>query len=495
MFEFDFMSLFTLTNLLYITLGTFVGLLMGAIPGLGAVMAMVFLLPLTYDLSPVTAILLLLAAFQAAEYGGSISSIVLGIPGTPTAAATVIDGNALARDSSPGKALAYSLIASSIGGLAGGLILLLLAAPFAKFALTLAAPEFFLMGLLGMLSVPAVSNQKLIKGLIAAVLGLMFATIGTDMFTGSQRFTLGTPELMEGISVVTIMIGIFAIPEVFNIINNDLYKRYITNSKGLKTNISWRELKGVSKSIGIGSIIGSVMGVLPGFGTTVATWFSYSAAKKTSKTPEKFGHGSPEGIAAPESANNATVGSGLVPLLALGIPGTVGIAIVMGAFIIHGIQPGPKIFSGDSDLVYGIIYGLLITTVIMFILGKFLTAFFSRVLVVPNYVLMPIILVLSVVAVFAESGSSFNLWIALAIGIVGFFLKVFDYSLPAFIIAYVLGGIIEENFRRSLLLSDGSLLIFITRPISLILVLIVVAILLYPLYNYLRRRIIKAKYQ
>ena len=492
-FEFDFMSLFTLTNLAYIFLGRFVGLLMGAIPGLGAIMAIVFLLPLTYNLEPVTAILLLLAAFQAAEYGGSISAIVLGIPGTPTAAATVLDGNALARSSSPGKALAYSLTASTIGGLAGGLVLLFLSVPFANFAIKLSASEFFLLGLLGMLAVPAVSSGKLVKSLIAAVLGLMTATIGMDMFTGSTRFTMGVPDLMEGIGIITLMVGLFAFPEIFQIIKDDLYVKYVSNSKGLKTSISFKEFKSVSKSIGIGSTYGSILGILPGFGAVAASWFSYATVKKISKDPDSFGKGNPEGIAAPEAANNATVGGAMVPLLALGIPGSVGIAVIMGAFIIHGIQPGPLIFKNDSNLVYGIMFGFLLTTIAMFILGKALTPVFSRVLTVPNTVLVPIIALLSIVAIYAESGSSFNLWIALLIGLAGFFLKLLDYSLASFVIAFVLGPIIEENFIRALILSEGSYSIFFTRPMSLVILLIILAVLIVPVVQKMRRKRIRNK--
>lgn len=479
--DFDFMSLFTMTNLIYILLGTFVGLLMGAIPGLGAIMAIVFLLPLTYSLEPVTAILLLLATFQAAEYGGSISAIILGIPGTPTAAATVMDGNALARKNSPGKALAYSLTASTIGGISGGLVLLLLSVPFANFAIKLSASEFFLMGLLGMLAVPAVNSGKLIKSLISAILGLMTATIGMDMFTGSPRFTMGSLDLLEGIGVVTLMVGLFAFPEIFQIIKDDLHKRYVSDAKGLKTSITFKEFKSVSKSIGIGSTYGSILGVLPGFGAVAASWFSYATVKKLSKEPETFGKGNPEGIAAPESANNATVGGAMVPLLALGIPGSVGIAVIMGAFIIHGIQPGPRIFEQDSNLVYGIMFGFLLTTVALYLMGRVLTPFFLRVLVVPNYILVPIILMLSGIAIYAESGSSFNLWLALLIGIIGFILKLFDYSLASFVIAFVLGPIIEENFRRALILSEGSYSIFFTRPMSLLIVLMIVAIIVVPL--------------
>ncbi len=472
-FDFNFLSLFSIEILFAICLGTVAGLIIGALPGLGASIAIVLLLPVTYSLSPLAAILLLLAAYQSAEYGGSISSIILGIPGTGAAVATVLDGHPMAKKTSPGKALAYSLTASTVGGLFGGIILLFLSVPLAKFSLRLSDPEFFLIGVLGLLAVTALSSKDFIKSMISVVLGLMAGMVGIDLFTGSSRFIFGRPELMEGINIIVILVGLFALSEVFSMISKDIGTKNNSEFQNLKARITFKEFKGVSKSTGVGSVIGAIVGIIPGMASGASSWFAYSAAKKVSNNPETFGQGNPDGIAGPEAANNATVGGALIPLLALGIPGTAAIAIVMGAFIIHGIQPGPRIFTSEANLVYGIFYGFLLTTIFMYIIGKLITPMFSRVLKIPIYMLVPIILVLSLTGVFASKGLFFELGLTLLIGTIAFFMKKLEYSLPSFIMAFVLSPIIEESLRRTLILSDGSYGVFFTRIYSIILLLII----------------------
>lgn len=478
--EFDFMSLFTISNLIAIIFGTTVGLIFGALPGLGAIIAMVVLLPLTFSMDPVAAVLLLLSTYQAAEYGGSISSIALGIPGTAAAAATVIDGHAMAKKGAPGKALAYSLTASTIGGFVGGLALLFLAQPFAKFGLQLSESEYFLIGLLGLIAVMMISSKDKTKGLISMMLGLMVGTIGLDVFTGEQRFTMGQVELLEGIGILPILVGVFAFPEIFKLINNELRKIHDVGKKDLKIKLSLKEVRGIARPTGIGSIAGVICGMLPGLGPVSASWFSYISAKKTSKQPEKFGTGTPEGIAAPESANNATVASELIPLLALGIPASVAPAIIMGAFIIHGIQPGPRIFQNESTLVYGILFGILLSTVAMYLMGKYVTALFARALVIPNPILIPFIYLITIVGVFAANGLFFDLWVSLFIGIVCYFLTELRFSMPALIIAFVLSPIIEESFRRALIISGGDYSIFFTRIYSIILIIFILLVIIVP---------------
>jgi putative tricarboxylic transport membrane protein len=476
LFGFNIVSLFTWSNILAIAFGTFVGMLIGALPGLGATLAIVLLLPLTYTMEPLASILMLLAAYQAAEYGGSISSIILGIPGTPAAAATVLDGNPLAKQSSPGKALAYSLYASTIGGLFGGLVLLFLSVPLVKLALAMSDPEFFLIGILGLIAVVALSSRDVTKSLISVVLGLMAGTVGMDIISAAPRFTFGRPELMDGINIIALLVGMFAFSEILVMVSEELRKKYVTDRTGLKTKLTMKEFKRVVKPIGIGSVIGSIVGIFPGMGAGPASWFAYSEAKRVSKKPEEFGKGSPEGIAAPEAANNAVVGGALVPLLSLGIPGSASTAIIMGAFIIHGLQPGPRLFSTEVELVYGIFYGFLLTTFAMFILGKYITTLFARVLTVPNPILVPTVLVFSIIGIYAAHYLFFDLWFALLIGLISFIARKLDFSLPSFILAFVLSPIIEESFRRSLILSEGSYSIFFTRFYSILILLIILAI-------------------
>jgi putative tricarboxylic transport membrane protein len=491
MFNFDVASLFSFSTLSAIILGTLVGILIGALPGLGAVLALVLMLPLTYSMEPMAAILLLLATYQGAEYGGSISAVILGIPGTPAALVTVFDGNAMAKKGEPGKAIAYSLTASVFGGLAGGLALIFLSGPLVKFALSIGEPEFFLIGLLGLFAVGMLSSADIVKSMIAAVLGLMVGTIGMDAFTGVTRFTFGRIELMEGIDLVALLVGMFAISELFIMVSKDLKVKYKTDQKGLTSFVTRLEMKNVKKiikPITVGSLVGIVVGILPGMGAGPASWFSYTIAKKTSKSPETFGKGNPEGIAAPEAANNATVGGALLPLLTLGIPGSPSIAIIMGAFIIHGIQPGPKLFAAESDLVYGILYGFLLTTVALYILGKFITAGFVKMLTIPNPVLIPVILGISFIGAFSARSSYFDVWLALIVGIISLALIKLDFSLASFVLALILCPIIEESFRRSLILSQGSYSIFFTRPISLALIAIMLIILGFGIKGALKRK-------
>ncbi|MGR3640300.1 tripartite tricarboxylate transporter permease [Alterinioella nitratireducens] len=474
MLSFDFSALFSFWSLAAIVFGSLMGLIIGTLPGLGATIAVVLLLPLTYSMSPLASVLMLIAAYQGSEYGGSISSIILGIPGTPAAVATAIDGNAMARKDLAGKALGYSLAASTLGGIVGGLVLIFLAVPLARLAVRFSDPEFFLIGVAGLIAVGALSSGSAIKSIISVLLGLMVGTIGLDTFTGVPRFTFGTLELLEGVGMIALLTGMFAYSEIFSIVSNELNKSFASGNRKLSTGLTFAEMRSVASAAFRGSIIGSIVGLFPGMGAGPASWFAYIQAKKTSRHPEEFGKGSPEGIAAPEAANNATVGGALVPLLALGIPGSPSTAIILGAFIIHGIQPGPNLFSASPDLAMGIFYGFLVATLVMYVAGRLVTNLFARALTIPNSYLVPIVLSLSIVGVYASHGLFFDLWLALGVGILAYFLKRLDYSLPSFILAFILSPIIEASLRRSMLLSGNSLDIFLERPYSLAILCLIV---------------------
>jgi putative tricarboxylic transport membrane protein len=485
--NYDFTGLFSFGSLFAVVLGTMVGLIIGALPGLGATVAIVLLLPLTYSMDPLASILLLIAAYQGAEYGGSISSVVLGIPGTPAAVATVLDGNAMAKKDMAGKALGYSLYSSTIGGIIGGLVLIFLSVPVARLAVRFSDPEFFLIGIAGLVAVAALSSRSKIKSAISVLLGLIIGTVGLDTFTGSLRFTFGRLELLEGVGMIALLTGMFAFSEIFSMISHDLHTRYSSGGKRLSTKLTWPELKSVLPSTFEGAIIGSIVGVLPGMGAGPASWFAYIRAKKSSRNPIPFGEGNPDGIAAPESSNNATVGGALVPLLALGIPASPSTAIILGAFIIHGIQPGPNLFRNSFDLAQGVFYGYLLTTIAMFIAGRLVTNLFARALTISNVYLVPIVLLLSIVGIYASKGLFFDLWFALAIGVLAFFMKRLDYSLPCFILAFILSPIVEESLRRTMLLSDDSWAIFVTRPYSLALLVLIGAFLALTVFSKVRR--------
>lgn len=484
----DLTNLFTITNILCILLGTIVGMVFGALPGLGTVIAVALLLPVTFTLPPLAGILMLLATYQAGEYGGSISAILLGVPGTPQAAATVLDGYPMAQNKSPGKALSYSLVSSSIGGIFGGLVLIFVSVPLAKFALNFGSPEYFLLGVIGLMAVGLLSGTDKIKSSIAVILGLIAGTVGIDTLTGVSRATFNQPELMDGVNLVAFLVGMFAISELFMMISKGLNNKYVADRSTLKTGLTWAELKGIVKSTTIGSLIGAGTGILPGIGGGASCWFAYAVVSKTSKDPEAFGKGSPEGIAAPESSNNASAGGALVPFLALGIPGSAAIAIIMGAFIMHGIQPGPNVFTAERDLVYGIFYGFILTTIAMYLIGRVLTPMFSRVLVVPNSFLVSIVLVLCLIGIYASKGAFFDLWLALGIGILFYILKRLNYPVSSVIIAYVLAPIIEENFRRSLTLSNGNYDVFFSSVYAIALVIMIVAALGASVYADFKKR-------
>jgi putative tricarboxylic transport membrane protein len=474
--SFDFSLLFTWENLMVIIFGILYGLFIGALPGLGVTIGIALLLPVTYSLSPLASILMLVAVYQAGEYGGSISSIVMGVPGTPAAVATMIDGNTMAKQGYPGKALGYSLTGSVIGGIIGVIFLMTLSIPLSSIAIDFADPEIFLIGILGLVSVASLGTSDIFKSIISILLGLLLGLIGLDILTGAIRFTFGSLYLMEGINYIALIVGVFAVSEVLSMLLGNLNKRYVTDTKNLKTGLTWSEFRYIRKSTLRGSVIGSFTGVLPGLGAGPASWFAYTDAKRSSKNPEKFGKGEPNGIAAPEAANNAAVGGALVPLLTLGIPGSPATAVILGAFLIHGIKPGAQVFSTNFELIGGIFWGFLLATILMYAIGKYTTSLWARMLTMPNYILTPIILYIALIGVYAARGNLFDIWIAIIVGVIAFFVKKLDYSLPAFILAFILGPIIEEGLRRSLVLSSGSYTIFVTRGYSIIILLLILII-------------------
>lgn len=455
-----------------IAFGLFVGMLFGALPGLGLTIAITLLLPLTFTMQPLNAILMLLAVYQAAEYGGSISAIALGIPGTVFAVPIVKDGRAMAKKSSPGKALGYSLYASTFGGLVGGFALVFLSAPIAKLTISLGQAEFFLLGIMGLLAVTAFAEKDPLKVAISICGGMIAGSIGLDMFVGEPRLTFDRPELYEGLSLIALVVGLFAFSEVFFMVAGNMTHRFQFDAHEMRINLTFRESLSAVKAMSVGSVIGTLLGVLPGVGSSVAGWLSYSTAKSVSDTPEEFGNGSREGISAPDAANNAVVGGGLLPFLTLGIPGTAGIAIISGALIIQGIQPGPLLIREHPELINGIFAGFIVTTIGMFFMGKFLSRLFARALITPNAILVPGVLMLSILGIYASRSEMFDLWLALGIGVLAYVMRKLDYSVAGFVLAFVLAPIIETSFRRELVISGGDLSIYVTRPASLILLLV-----------------------
>jgi putative tricarboxylic transport membrane protein len=446
--------------------GVIWGIFGGALPGISPSIAMALLLPFTYGMEPVTAIVLLASVYVGAEYGGSIPAILIRTPGTNSAAATTLDGYEMAKKGLAGEALGISLMAGFVGGTFGLVVLVLATEPLARVALAFTPPAYFALGILGLSVIASLSGGSLLRGLIGAFLGLMVATIGTDPVSGVPRFTFGSAELLGGIRPILIMVGLFAVAEMLEQISAPAWSRAdARNTRLVLPGIAtWKR---IWKSCGIGCGIGTFEGVTPGAGGTVAAFMAYNEAKRWSKNPEEFGKGSVEGVAAPESANNVVTATALVPLLSLGIPGSNSAAVLLGGFLIHGLVPGPLLFERAPDVVYGLYGGLLAANVFMVLVGLVILTPCIWLVNRPKPYLIAFILALVCTGVFAIEQSLFDLGLVLGAGVVGYAMRRFDVPVLPVVLGVVLGFLIESNYRRSLVLSDGDHFVFLEDPVSL----------------------------
>jgi putative tricarboxylic transport membrane protein len=333
--------------------------------------------------------------------------------------------------------------------------------------------------MLGLLSVITLGGGDVFKGYLSMTLGLFVGTMGVDLFTGTNRYTFGIMYMVDGVSLVALLAGLYAISETFNMVIGDLKKRYVTDTKNLRVSISLREYLNIKWTVLSSSLLGSLFGMVPGLGGGTASFLVYNFAKQRSKYPETFGKGNVHGIAAPEAANNAVVGGSLIPLLTLGIPGSPTCAVIASALIMQGIQPGPQVFGANPDLVYGIFWGLLLATIMMIVFGRYTTSIWAYLLVCPNYILVPIIVVASLIGAYSVRGFFIDVWIAIGVGIIAFFLRKIDFNMAAFILAFILAPLIEKSFRRSLMISRGSFVIFFNRPVAIILLVLIVAMIFF----------------
>ena len=460
-----FSIIFTSFNFGLIIIGTVLGVFNGMTPGLGVTTGVALALPFTFGMPPETALMFLCAVYMASQYGGSISAILINTPGTGAAVATVFDGYPMALKGEAGKALSISAIASSIGGLLGVIILIFLSVPLSMAALRFNAPEYTDLGILGLAVIIVLIKEDVIKGLISAVLGLLISTVGVDVFTGQARFTLGSYYLYNGIPLVPAMIGLFALSEMFKMTEELLIKSKIVDHFSSEL-ISLKELKKIMPTIFRSSGLGTLIGILPGAGATIGALISYSYAKNRSKTPEEFGKGCIEGVAAPEAANNASVGGALVPLLTLGIPGSAATAILVGALTMHGITPGPQLFEKNLNVVYGLFASLIVVCFLQMAVGLSGAKLFPKLISIRKSILLPAILAIIVMGTFSLNATIFDVWVMFIFGLLGYVFQRIRIPSAPMVLAIILGYIIESNFRRSLVLGDGSLLIFFTRPIT-----------------------------
>jgi TctA family transporter len=479
-------------TLLYCFIGVFLGTLIGVLPGIGALAAISLLLPITYHIPPTAAIVMLAGIYYGAQYGGSTASILLNLPGTPSSAVACLDGYPMAKQGRAGVALFMTTIASFVGSMLGILALVLFSPAIAELGLKFGAAEYFAMMLLGLIAASALASGSPAKGLSMVILGLLLGTVGTDVNSGQARFDFGIPELMDGINLVALAMGMFGVSEVISGINQ-------VRGSEVKEKITMRTMTPTRKDVKDsimpmlrGTGIGSFFGALPGTGASIASFMSYAVEKKIAKDPSRFGNGAIEGITAPEAANNAAAQTAFVPTLSLGIPGDAVMALMLGALIIHGIQPGPMLMSQQPELFWGLIVSFGIGNVMLLVLNLPMIGMWVAILRIPYRVLFPAILVFISLGVYSVNNNTFDVLMVAGIGAVGYLLAVFKFEAAPLLLGFVLGPLMEENLRRALLLSRGELSTFIDRPISAGFLAFGAAILLWSawgsLKNFMRAR-------
>jgi putative tricarboxylic transport membrane protein len=440
------------------------GILGGALPGISPSITMALLLPLTYTMDPTVAIVMLASTYVGAEYGGSIPAILIRTPGTNAAAATVTDGYAMKLQGRAGEALGISLYSGFVGGLFGLGVVVLLAERLSSVALAFTPQAYFALGVLGLSVIASLARESLVKGLMAGVLGLMISTVGTDPVTGLTRFTFGSPELLSGVAPILVMVGLFAIGELLAQTGDPGWAAVPERARiRFPGPAMWRR---IALPQMIGSVIGTFEGIMPGGGGAVSSFLAYNEARRWSRRKEEFGHGSPEGIAAPEAANNTVACAALIPLLSLGIPSSNSAAVLLGGFLMHGLLPGPMLFVQNSELVTGLFTGLLAANIAMVVLGYFIMGPCIWLVSRPKPYMMAFIYALVVSGVYAIETSEFQVGLALGFGAVGYAMRYFAVPLLPMVLGVVLGFIVESNYRRALVLSSGDYMTFLQDRIS-----------------------------
>lgn len=464
------------TNILSCFLGVLMGTLIGVLPGIGPIGAMSILLPITFKMSPVAAIIMLAGIFYGAQYGGSTTSILVNIPGEASSIITCLDGHAMAKDGRAGPALGIAAFGSFIAGTIGIVGLMIFAKPLAEFGLKFGPPEFFSVILLGLTLIPYLTRGHVIKSLMMAAFGLILGSVGLDAISASSRLTFDILELESGFSFIAIGMGLFGIGEILMNIEEVVPREIVrTKIRHLFPSLSdWMRAKG---AILRGTVIGFALGMLPGGGPTISSFISYATEKKLSKTPHKFGEGVIEGVAGPESANNSASSASFIPLFTLGIPSNIIMALLFGALLIHGMQPGPLLMKEHPELFWGVVSSMYIGNVMLLILNLPLIPIWVQVLKVPYKILFPLILLFCIIGAYSLNNSIFDVFVMIVFGIVGYLYRKFEYEGAPLLLAFILGPMLELNLRQSLILSKGSALIFLTRPISAI--ALIIAMLLF----------------
>jgi putative tricarboxylic transport membrane protein len=469
-------NLVSIENLVFMNIGMLVGIIFGAVPGLSTNLGIMLMLPLTFAMNATTGILMLTGVYCGGTYGGSITAILIGTPGTNVAIATVLDGYPMAKKGQANKALTMALTASTIGGLASSFVLLFTAPIISEIALKFAPPEYFALAVFGLSIIAGISGESLPHGILACLIGYIVSTVGMDQTSGTVRFVFDNVYLLRGLGLIPVLLGAFAVPSLLEKVLNREYETSFKTEIVIeeKDRLENRELKACMPVIIKSTIIGLVIGAIPGAGAAIAAFLAYNEARRTSKTPQNFGKGALEGIAAPESANNAVTGSSFIPLFTLGIPGSVAAAAMIGAFTIHGMQVGPSLFRTQGPLLYAVMVGLIFVNIFMYLQGKFLSKLFAKISKVPQILLIPSLILFCVAGAYSNEGLHFDVYIMFITGIVMYVLQKFGFPGAPFVLGIILGPLAEENLKRSLVMSNGSWLIFLKRPISLVFIIVAI---------------------
>lgn len=480
-------------NLIFLVGGIAIGLIFGTIPGLQNVTALSMLLPFTYALGPTQAFILMVAIYAAGVYGGSITAILYRIPGAPENAATTFDGYPMAKRGEAAKAMGAAIMASALGGLFASVVLVVAAPQVAQIALTFGPPDYFGMVFFA-LSAVALMGQSVVKAVISALLGLAFATVGVDTVSGGHRFTFGSEYLQGGFDFVALMVGVFAISEVLARTEREI-RFGVDDNNGANRDLRTRfptlgELFRLKGTLFRCSIVGTIVGVLPGLGAAVAAFFGYEMERRVSKQGKDFGTGIMAGVAAPESANNASVGGAMIPLLTLGIPGSAATAVMLGAFQIYGLQPGEALFREQHDLVYLIFAATILSNLLIIVGGILSVRLFARMVHVPNAYFAPVVIILCIIGAFSVRNSMLDVWAMFGFGVLGYLLERFGFSIPVFVLAFILGPLGEASFMRSMILFDDNPWMFFSQPLSATLITLGILSLVGPIgwvsFKYLR---------
>jgi len=481
---------FTPFNLTMAAAGVILGTLIGALPGVGPVSGIALLLPLTFGMPPTSGIIMLAALYAGSMYGGTITSVLINTPGEAASVVTCIDGHQMARQGRAGAALGIAAIGSFVAGTIGVVLLMGMSPLLARWALSFGPPETFALMLLGLTTVTGLTGENALKGYISMVLGLMLSMVGFDLISGDARYTAGLNEMLDGVDFLPVAIGLFGLGEVLAGAERAVRMEILSARYGLRDVLpSLADWARSRWAIARGTVLGFVIGVLPGAGPTIATFLAYSLEKKVSKHPEEFGRGAIEGVAAPESANNAASAGAMVPMLTLGIPGSATTAIMMGGLMMWGLRPGPLLFEKNPDFVWGLIASLYIANVMLLILNIGFIPVFVRALRIPYSILMALIVVFCITGAYSQNNKLWDVGQMLVFGVVGYGMKKLDYSPAALVLALVLGPLAERALRQALIISDSGVLILFQRPISAVLTTLAIVAVAVPVVRAVRQAV------